>query len=138
MKAHDIPTDTLEVGQIRVLIIDSDWEGSEHLASGLQAKDSYEVRTARSSFDAGVIAQKLIPHVIMINLMAEGIDAREVSRYVRSNEELDGTKLVAIARNLGENEQNALCRQGFDAVVTDPDNIAGAAAVIQQVTAIIY
>ncbi len=138
MKAHDIPTDTLEVGKIRVLIIDSDWKSAEETAEALQAKGNYEVRTAQSSFDAGLVAQKLVPHFIMINLMARDIDAKSVCKDVRTTEDLSGTKVVAVASNLRESEAEALHEQGFDAVVTKPEDAAQVMETIQAVTAIIY
>jgi len=138
MKAHDIPTDALEVGKIRVLVIDSDWKGAEDVAGALEAKGIYEVRTAQTSFDAGLVAQKLIPHVILINLMAPEIDAKKVCKYVRSTEDLSQTKVVAVAAGLRESEADALHEQGFDAVITQPNDTAEVIRAIQAVTAIIY
>lgn len=138
MKAHNIPTDTLEVGKMRILIIDSDWEAAENLAGTLQTKRNYEIQTARNSFDAGLIAQKLIPHVIMVNLMAQDIDATQVCRYVRTNEDLSGTKVIAVADNLSESEVQALHQKGFDAVISNPVDITNLTRCIEEVTAIIY
>ncbi len=138
MKAHDIPTDTLEVGKIRVLIIDSDWKGAEDIANALEAKGAYEVRTAQSSFDAGIVAQKLIPHVMLINLMAPEIDAKKVSKYVHSTDDLAHTKIVAVAAELRQTEADALHEQGFDAVITRPNETSEVIKAIQQVTAILY
>ena len=53
MKAHDIPIEAVDVGLIRILIIDSDWEMSQALSGALQAREKYEIRTAANSFDAG-------------------------------------------------------------------------------------
>ena len=138
MKAHDIPTDEVEIGKIRILVIDSDWQAAEDLATALQNKGNYEVQTAHSGFDAGLVAQKLAPHVIIINLMAQDVDARQVSKYVHSNEDLSGTKIVAIAANLRESEAHALLEQGFDEVIMKPDDITHVIEVIQEATAIIY
>ena len=138
MKAHDIPTDALEVGRMRVLIIDSDWEADEKLAEMLQARNNYEVHTAQNGFDAGLIAQKLLPHVIMINLMAQGIDAGRICTYVRTNEDLSGTKVIALTQSLGKTETAVLLQKGFDAVVTDASDIDEMSRTIREVTAIIY
>ncbi len=138
MKAHDIPTDELEIGQVRILIIDTDWEYAEKMAEAFKEKKNYQVHTASNSFDAGLIAQKVIPHIIMINLMAQDIDASQVCKYIRSNPELAGGKVIAIAENLGDNESNALLTKGFDAVLTHPDDFDEAAAIVQDVSAIIY
>jgi two-component system alkaline phosphatase synthesis response regulator PhoP len=133
-----MPTDRLEVGKIRVLVIDSDWKTAEDLAASLEAKGSYEVRTAQSSFDAGLVAQKILPHVILINLMAPEIDAKQVCKYVRSTEDLAQTKVVAVAANLRDSEAEALHEQGFDAVITKPNETAEVIKAIQEVTSIIY
>jgi excisionase family DNA binding protein len=138
MKAHDIPTDELEIGQMRILIIDTDWEYAEKMAEAFKEKKNYQVHTASNSFDAGLIAQKVIPHIIMINLMAQDIDASQVCKYIRSNPELAGGKVIAIAENLGESETAALLSKGFDAVLTHPDDFAEAASIVQDVSAIIY
>lgn len=138
MKAHGIPTDTMEIGKMRVLIIDSQWQSAEDMASALSEKSNYEVQIAQNSFDAGLIAQKFAPHVIMINLMASDIDATQVCKYVRGNEDLNGTKIIAVANNLGENESDALLHKGFDGVLTDPDDPKQALHVVQELTAIIY
>jgi len=138
LKAHDIPTDALEEGKMRILIIDSDWQNSDNLASALETKTNYQAQTAQNSFDAGLLAQKIIPHVIIVNLMAKDIDATSVCKYVRSNKDLAGTKIIASAGNLGENEANALLKKGFDAVLSNPSDFEQVFETIQQVTAIIY
>lgn len=138
MKAHNIPTDAIEVGRMRILVIDSDWEGAENLANALQTKRNYEVQTAQNGFDAGLIAQKLVPHVIIINLMARDIDATQVCKYVRTNEDLSGTKVVAMANKLSETEIGALHQKGFDAVLTNPADVQKIIGTIEEVTAIIY
>ena len=138
MKAHDIPTDALEEGKMRILIIDSDWQNSDNLVSALETKTSYQAQTAQNSFDAGLLAQKIIPHVIIVNLMAKDIDATSVCKYVRSNQDLAGTKIIASAGNLAENEADALLKKGFDAVLSNPSDFEQVFETIQQVTAIIY
>ena len=138
MKAHNIPTDALEAGRLRLLIIDSDWQNAQELSNALQAKNSYQVQTAQNAFDAGLLAQKLVPHVIIINLMSSDIDANQICRYVRSNEDLSATKIVAVAANLNNSESDALLKKGFDAVITDPADYAEITNIIHEATAIIY
>jgi excisionase family DNA binding protein len=137
MKAHHMPTDVLETGRIRILIIDSDYKGAEHLANGIGQKENCTIQSAHNSFDAGLIAQKLLPHVIMLNLMSCDIDAAQVCRYVRSNTDLKDTKLIAIADSLGEKEIDALEKKGFDAVLTEPGNVSQAIRTIHQLTTIL-
>lgn len=138
MKAHDMPTDELEAGQMRILIIDSDWEYSEKLAESLSQKPNFQPQVASNSFDAGIMAQKMVPHVIFINLLSQDIDTTQVCQHIRTNPELAGTKVVAIAEHLGDNEIAALIQKGFDGVLDDPNDFVQAESVIKEVTAIVY
>jgi excisionase family DNA binding protein len=138
MKANGMPTDALETSTMRLLVIDDDWEAAESMASALQAKKSYDVHIAQNSFDAGLLAQKIVPHVILINLMSSNIDATVVSKYVRTNDDLSGTKVIAMAAALKDSEAEALMQKGFDEVVTDTSDILKVIQAINHATAIIY
>jgi excisionase family DNA binding protein len=138
MKAHDMPTDALETSAMRLLIIDDDWEAAENMATALQTKKNYEVNIAQNSFDAGLLAQKTVPHVILINLMASNIDATAVSKYVRTNDDLSGTKVIAMAAALKDSEAQALMKKGFDGIVTETGDIQKVIQAINNATAIIY
>jgi len=138
MRAHNIPTTGFGSGKIRVLIIDSDWEMASMLAKALQNKKDYEAETAQNSFDAGLVAQKLNPHVVLINLLAENIDAIGICRHIRSKEELQGTKVVAIAEALSKAEQAALLQKGFDGFLQRNADIFEIIRTIEETTAIVY
>ena len=138
MKAHDIPTDDLEIGKMRILIVDTDLATAQMLGKGLETRRNYEVHIASNSFDAGLIAQKSTPHVIIINLMGHNIDASQICKYVRGNEELSGARIIAIAEHLSQNEQKALVQKGYDAVIADPTDVPAVIAAIQETTAIVY
>ncbi len=138
MKAHDMPTDFVPAGKLRVLLVDSNGQISGALADTLQHKADYETQLVRSNFETGLIAQKFAPHVILINLSAEGIDASDICKNIRSNEELQTIKIIAVAKNLGSFESSALLQKGFDAVVSEPDNIAEVIKKIEEAAAIVY
>lgn len=138
MKVHNIPTDMLDAGRLRVLVIDSDWEIASGLAQALKGRGNYEAQTAQSSFDAGVIAQKFSPHVVLINLLAEDIDADAICRHIRSNEDLQAVKVIALADRLSESETIALLKKGFDAALPKNAEITETIKKIEEVTAIIY
>lgn len=138
MKSHDMPTDGLEFGSTRILIIDSQADQADALSRGLCTKKDYNIETATNSFDAGIVAQKLLPHIIIINLMASGIDADQVCRYVRSNQDLSSTKVIAIAPGLAEKEINALLNKGYDAAANDIKDYTHIANTVEHLTAILF
>lgn len=138
MKEHNIPTDGLEKGKIRILLIDSEAECAKRFADELQTKGSFEVSCAHNSFDAGLMAQKLLPNVILIDLMSRGIDAQTVCHYVSHNQELADCSLIALAGGLTPKEAENLEQQGFHAVVTDSSDIKQVLAGIQKCCSIFH
>ena len=137
MKVHNMPTDELEHNKVRILIIDSDWQSANSLAEMLKKNPSFTVEIANSGFDAGLIAQKIEPHVILINLMASDIDADLICSNVRKNPELGVTKVIALAEGLKTNEASGVLNKGYDFCITDTSDIAGIANAINQAISII-
>ncbi len=138
MKAHNMPTSSLAVGKIRVLIVDSDIESASSLADTLRTRSDYEVQTVRSNFETGLVAQKFAPHVLLVNLFAEGIDATDICRNLRGNEDLQTIKIIALANQLSESESVALLQKGFDGHVSDSTNPTEITRKIEEATSIIY
>ena len=138
MKAHNMPTDELEKGRIRILLIDSRVEVARQLARDLQTKGSFSVEIAQNSFDAGLIAQKMRPNIILVELMNPDIDAHELCSYVRDNDELKDCCVIALAGGLSSTEVQALLKQGFGGVVTEPGNINKILACIQEKCSVFY
>ncbi len=137
MKEHNIPTDGLEKGKIRVLVIDSQVECAKRFADELETKGSFEVDCAHNSFDAGLLAQKFSPNVILIDLMSKEIDAHNVCHYVRNNPELADCSLIALAGGLSEKEAENLSNNGFDGVVTDAADTRQVLTCIQRCCSIL-
>jgi excisionase family DNA binding protein len=138
MKAHNIPTNMLDAGKLRVLVIDSDWEIASSLAQALKSRGNYDTQIAQTSFDAGAVVQKFNPHVVLINLLAEGVDAGAICRNIRSNEDLQAVKVIALADRLSESENHALLKKGFDAALPRNAEVTETIKKIEEVTAIIY
>lgn len=138
MKVHNMPTEELSVGTIRILIADSNDRTGSALADVIKDKAGYEVQTARSSFETGAALQKFTPHVLLISLLSEEIDAGSVCQGIRANEDLRTIKIVAIANRLNDSESQALIQKGFDGYL--PLSAAAAEVVrkIEEVIAIIY
>jgi excisionase family DNA binding protein len=138
MKAHNMPTTGLPVGKIRVLIVDSNEEASLALAEALKTKAGYEVQTVQSNFETGATVQKFVPHVLLVNLLAEDIDAASICKSVRADEDLQTIKVIALTNYLNDSERVALLRKGFDGYISDFSDITIVINKIEEATAIIY
>lgn len=137
MKAHNIPTGGVETGLLRVLIIDPDWEMARTLAAALEARQDYEVRTTQSGFEAGLVAQKFVPHVILVNLLAEDLDAACICRQVRSSEELQGARIIAVADSLSPAGVDALLAKGFDSFLPQNAELSEVINTIEDASSVI-
>ncbi len=138
MKVNNMPATTLPVGKIRVLIVDNDEDAASALADTLRTRADYEVQTARNNFETGLIAQKFAPHVLLISLLAEGIDAADICKSIRNSEDLQTTRVIALARQLSDSESAALLQKGFDGWISNPADITKVVEEIEETTAIVY
>ncbi|MBA7661611.1 hypothetical protein ES703_69631 [subsurface metagenome] len=138
MKVHNMPTAALPVGKIRVLIADSNDKTASALADVLQNEGDYEVQTVRSNFGTGAVVQKFAPHVLLVSLLAEGINAMGICKYIRANEDLRTIKVIAIVNQLSDSESAALLQKGFDGYVSYSAETTEVIKRIEEATAIIY
>ncbi len=138
MKANNMPITALPVGKIRVLVVNSDSSAADALAEALQNKAGYEVQVVKSTFETGVTAQKFAPHVLLVSFLAKDIDAMDISRHIRSSEDLQTIKIIALANKLSDSESAALMHKGFDGYVSNAADINEIIRKIEEATAIIY
>ena len=138
MKVHNMPTEELAVGKIRILIADSNDKTTSALAEILQSKAGYEVQAVRTSFEAGAALLKFAPHVLLVSLLADDIDATSICRGIRDNEDLRTIKVIAIANQLSDSESEALLQKGFDGYVPYSADATEVIQKIEEATAIIY
>lgn len=138
LKANNMPTDSLAGGKIRVLLLDGDEQSGHSLLDALKNRGGYEVRIARDGFEAGATAQKFSPHVVLVNLLTNGIDAHAICRSMRASEDFTTIKIVALANHLGSQEAAALMHKGFDGYVSNPADATEVIRRIEEATAIIY
>lgn len=138
MKAHNIPATVPPVGKIRVLVVDSNQNDASALAHTLRIKGDYDVQTVRTNFETGVVAQKFAPHVLLISLLAEGINATDICKTIRADKDLQTIKIIAIANQLSDSESSALLQKGVDGYISNPADDNEVIHKIEDATAIIY
>ncbi|MHC4585341.1 MAG: helix-turn-helix domain-containing protein [Planctomycetota bacterium] len=138
MKMHNMPTSALPVGKIRVLVADSNDKTASALADVLQSEADYEVKTVRSNFGTGAIVHKFAPHVLLVSLLSEDIDAMSICECIHTHEDLRTIKIIALVNNLGESESEALLQKGFDGYVPYSADAKEVIKRIEEATAIIY
>lgn len=138
MRLHNMPTDALVSGLTRILILDSHTFAGQDLAKKLNDALPLETLVVETSFEAGIMTQRFCPHIMIVNLNATGVDASRICQTIRSLEEFETMKIVALAGHLSESECTALLEKGFDDYILDAMNISLISQKIQNSVAFIY
>jgi len=88
MKDNGIPTDALESGKRKVLLVDDDAELVELICKVLDEDGRFEVRVAQNGFDAGMMVKEYHPDLIVLDVMLPDINGKEVCHRVRADSTL--------------------------------------------------
>ncbi|MDX2017031.1 MAG: response regulator [Planctomycetota bacterium] len=142
MKAHGIPLESFNSGRTRVLVVDGDKDVADTLQRVLTEQTSYEVRTATNGFQAGMECEKFKPHVLLLDLHlgesggAGTSAAKGVADLVRSSDNLQFTRIIAMSGKLTEGQTQTLRSQGFDTFLKKPFQIRQVVESIEQATAL--
>jgi excisionase family DNA binding protein len=138
MKQHNMPLNGLMTGATRVLIVDDEQDIVEVLEKILEDEAKSEVEVARGGFECGVIAEKFRPHVILIDMHLSDVDGRTVAKQVKSNPDLQLTKVIAISGKMSDQEAKGLLAQGFDGFLKKPFHVRQVIEVIEDAMAVVY
>ncbi len=133
MQAHGIPLEGLETGHIRVLILDEEHEFATLLRDTLNAEGRYVVDIATTIFEAGVLTQNNRPHVIVADVSMPGLQSRRLCQFLRTSEEFQGIKLIAVSGALTQGQGAAQLQNGFDACLPKPFEVRQLTKVIDEV-----
>ena len=97
MKDNGIPTDALESGKRKALLVDDDEELVEMLRDVLEADGRFDVRIANNGFDAGMMVKEYHPDIIVLDVMLPDINGKEVCQRVRGDSAMDDVKIICIS-----------------------------------------
>src|SRR5580698_10488624 len=97
MKDNGIPTDALESGKRKVLLVDDDAELVELMTKVLEEDGRFEVRIAATGFDAGMMVKEYRPDLIVLDVMLPDINGKEVCQRVRSDKTMDDVRIICIS-----------------------------------------
>lgn len=138
MKHHGMPLNGLMTGSSRILIVDDEQDIVEVLEKILEDEAKYEVEVAKGGFAAGITADKVRPHVILIDMHLRDIDGREVAKSVKNNPDLQLTKVIAMSGKMSEEEAKGLMAVGFDGFLRKPFHVRQVIEAIEDAMAVVY
>ncbi len=120
MKENGIPTDALESGRRKALIVDDDEELVELIRDALEADGRFEIRVANNGFDAGMMVKEYHPDIIVLDVMLPDINGKEVCQRVRGDSNLDDVKIICISGMVEQDKIEDLKASGANEFVQKP------------------
>jgi excisionase family DNA binding protein len=123
MRENDIPTDILESGPRRILVVDDEEEIVSLLMEVLGADKRFDLRSAATGYDAGMLTESFRPHLIVLDYMLPDLNGDLVCRRVRESEHGRDTKIVFVSGVVAPDEVQRLLDAGADDFVKKPFDI---------------
>jgi excisionase family DNA binding protein len=123
MKDNGIPTDALESGKRKVLLVDDDTDLVQLMTSVLEEDGRFEVRVASNGFDAGMMVKEYRPDLIVLDVMLPDINGKEVCHRVRADTSLEDVRILCISGMIEEDKVQELRLSGADDFLHKPFDI---------------
>jgi excisionase family DNA binding protein len=123
MKDNGIPTDALESGKRKALIVDDDKDLVELIQETLDSDGRFEVRSANNGFDAGMMVKDYRPDIIILDVMLPDINGKEVCQRVRSDSSLDDVKIICISGMVEQDRIHELQEAGANDFLQKPFDV---------------
>ncbi len=123
MKDNGIPTEALESGKRKVLLVDDDAELVELINKVLEEDGRFEVRIASNGFDAGMMVKEYRPDLIVLDVMLPDINGKEVCHRVRADPTLEDVRILCISGMIEEDKIAELKLAGADDFLHKPFDI---------------
>lgn len=120
MKENGIPTDALESGRRKALVVDDDEELVELIKDALEGDGRFEVRIANNGFSAGMMVKEYRPDIIVLDIMLPDINGKDVCHLVRSDSTLDDTRIICISGMVEQDKVQELKDSGANDFLQKP------------------
>lgn len=134
MKDNSIPMQSLQSGRKRLLIVDDDAEIVEMMTDVLNRDGRFEVKTASTGYDAGIMTQKFRPDIILLDYMLPDVNGNIVCKTIRENPEFTNTKIIIISGVINQVEIDDLLKSGAEAFMKKPFSIT---ELIEKIAAVL-
>ena len=101
MRDNGIPTDALDSGKRKILVVDDDPDLVELIVDHLERDGRFEVRSVNNGFQAGMQIKEFRPDLVVLDVMLPDINGKEVCKLVRSEKSMDEVRIICIS-GMGE------------------------------------
>ena len=123
MKDNNIPTDALESGRRRILIVDDDQGVVDLIADVLATDARFETRVVNNGFGAGMLAKEYHPDLIILDVMLPDINGQAVCELIRQDPTMADIRIICISGMIEEDKIAELRTAGANDFLHKPLDI---------------
>ena len=84
----------------------------------------FEIRTASSGYDAGLLTQQFMPDVMILDYMLPDVNGNIVCQTIKRNPDFGGIKIIIVSGVVNQEEIQDLLNAGAAEFIRKPFNIA--------------
>lgn len=140
MREKGLSTDHLGSGRKKILVVDDDPEVCELFVDVLERDGRFEVYTALSGYDAGVLSNEHRPDLLIIDYMLPDVNINVICTAVKAMREVSvrpwPTKILVISGVVNQDEINDMLKAGAAEFIKKPFNIEKVIARIAELTGV--
>ena len=123
MKENGIPTEALESGKRKLLIVDDDEELVELMADIFARDNRFEIKSANNGFGAGMLVKEFRPDLVILDVMLPDINGKEVCQRVRNDPTMKTVKIICISGMVEQDKIADLRAAGADDFMNKPFSV---------------
>ena len=107
----------------RILVVDDDADFRESLSHELMTEGGFEVAAASDGFEAGYQFARARPHLVILDLMMQGMGGLDICDRIRRIER-DRARIIVLTGFPEEETGETSLLSGADLVLTKPHDIS--------------
>ncbi len=123
MKENGIPTDAMESGRRRILIVDDDQAVVDLISEVFAADNRFETKVVNNGFGAGMLAKEYHPDLIILDVMLPDINGQAVCEIIRGDSAMSDIKIICISGLIEADKIQELTESGADEFLHKPLDI---------------
>lgn len=123
MRENGIPTDALDSGRRKLLIVDDDVDLVDLLVDHFERDGRFDVRSVNNGFGAGMQIKEFRPDLVVLDVMLPDINGMEVCQLVRRDKAMDDVKIVCISGMVEEDKIQKLREAGANDFMKKPFDV---------------
>jgi excisionase family DNA binding protein len=107
-------------GNRRILVVDDEEDFSEIVCDFLTIKGGFEVKTAKSGFEAGLVVARFHPDLVILDIRMPDMDGFAVTTMLRQDPEMRSVPIIACTAYSDRETDRRVEIMGFDDYIQKP------------------